>query len=88
MVCPAVFINLANPVSIFGLGLIGFAIYNVITGKTYVKHRDHKTYISWYRELYFSEEPILFSIIVFFNFLIGCIIFGMINHISLLSLFK
>jgi hypothetical protein len=86
MACPATLINLLNPISIIGLGFIGYSIFCMIKGVTYIYRSDELS--EKYRAVHYSEEPISFCISVGLNLIFGIILFDLINNIGIIATFN
>lgn len=74
--CPAKWLNLLNPISFISYGLFVYSIINIFTGFTYTSNNED----SWYKRVYYSENPVQFIFTVSLNILFSLYLFDLVNQ--------
>jgi hypothetical protein len=88
MVCPAKIFNLFNPVSIIGIGFVLYSAYSMFSGMTYVYRRGKNTFFKTYQRVYYSEEPVIFTVSVILNLIFGLVLADLINNFGFIAFCK
>lgn len=82
--CPAKLLNLLNPISFVSYGFFLYSIINIATGVTYTSNHSD----SWYKPVYYSENPKHFIFVVSLNIIFALILFDLVNDVGIIKTFK